>query len=89
MNDIKLNGLRSVLHRFEEDGYCVSGKHWKIARGAYDLYFEVSYDNTPVIDCVCNELTNLCLEKNIFKRVANVILQEYNTNPWEPMTIFQ
>ena len=87
MADIKLNGFRKLLHSFEEDGYCVSGKHWKIAKGGYDLYFEVYYDEIPVIDCVCNELINICLEESVFKKVAGIIMQEYNTNPWQPMSI--
>jgi len=87
MLNVKLNGLRKLLRSFEEDGYCVSGKHWKIAKGGYDLYFEIYYDEIPVVDCISNELENLCLDDSVFKKIAKIIIQEYDTNFWKPMSI--
>ena len=87
IQNISLRGLRSVLRKFDEDGKLVSGTHWKIARGGYDLYWQLYYDNIPIIDCVCNRIENNCIRDKDYKRIAQVILEEYDTDKWQPMSV--
>lgn len=48
--------LRKALDTFDRNGRYSSRGHWSIARGGYDLWFEIYYDNYPVVDCVAGEL---------------------------------
>lgn len=82
---VNLKGLRNVLQKFEEDGRVASGTHWKIAKGGYDLWWQLYYDNVPVVDCVCNEIENNCLPQEIFDKVFQVIKEEYDTNKFYPI----
>ena len=84
---INLKGLRQTLRKFDEDGFCVSGKHWKIAKGGYDLYWELYYDNVPVVDCVCNRLERIGIDIKAFNKICQIIIEEYDNNIFEPMII--
>lgn len=75
--NINMRGLKELLIKFDEDGKYVSGTHWSIARGGYDLYWQLYYDGIPVIDCVCNELENNCLDEHDYKRCCKVIKSIY------------
>lgn len=46
--NVNFNGLQYCAKQFEEDGMTATGGKWKIARGGYDLDFEVYFNNTPV-----------------------------------------
>lgn len=87
MININLRGLRQILRRFDENGYHVRATHWSVARGGYDLQWELYYDRIPVVDCVDNEIINIGLDKKDFSRVAKIILEEYDINSLRPMTV--
>ena len=75
---INVRGLREILKKFDEDGYHVQATHWSIGRGGYDLQWELYYDGIPVVDCVDDEISNLCLSEKDFKRIAKIIREEYS-----------
>ena len=85
--NVNLRGLREQLRNFDEDGHYVSGTNWSVSRGGYDLNWELSYNNIPVIDCVANTLINIGMDKKIFEKVCEIIIEEYDTNPYYPMQI--
>lgn len=74
---ISCRGLRKILRRFDADGHHVQGRHWSVAKGGYDLWWQLYYDDVPVADCVCGELYNDCLPEAVFKKIADIIIQEY------------
>ena len=53
---ISFAGLKSVLRKFETSGEYVCEGNWSIAKGGYDLYWEIYYQGVTVLQCVCNEL---------------------------------
>ena len=87
IDKINIRGLKEILRKFDEDGYHVQATHWSIGRGGYDLQWELYYDGIPVVDCIADEISNICLPDKVFNRIAKIILQEYNTNPYKPMFI--
>ena len=72
------NGIRQLLRMFDDDGYCVYGVRWKIARGGYDRWWEIYYDEIPVINCIDGTIENCCLEDAQFDRLKSIILEEYD-----------
>ncbi len=82
-----LKGLKNILNKFDKDGMYVCGTHWKIVNGGYDLYWQLYYDNIPVVSCILNELENDGLDKDTFKKVCAVILETYNVNTLNPIKV--
>lgn len=82
--DPNLSGLRQQLRKFDEDGHYVSGTHWSIARGGYDLWWQVSYDRLPIISCVAGHLDieTTTLSDAYIKKLHKLICAEY-----EPMKL--
>lgn len=77
---VDLRGLRSILRAYNKTNeWFIDRTSWSIAAGGYDLYWQLYYRGTPVIDCTCNCIKNNCLESKVFKKVAKIIMQEY---PW-------
>ena len=79
---IRINGLRTCLRCFEADGRNVSDKEWSIARGGYDLNWQLYHNAVPVIDCVAEigcggKIQNNCLDEKDFQKVAKIIKEEY------------
>lgn len=77
-----ISGLRNCLRRFECDGSCAASQRWRIVKGGYDLNWQLSYDGTPVVDCVSQigsggKMQNNCLDEKDFQKVAKVIKEEY------------
>ena len=74
----EIRGLRYCLRKYEENGkYATSGK-WSIATGGYDLYWQLCYEETPLIDNVCNELTiDNRYDYSNLNEVVSIILEEY------------
>ena len=85
--NINIKGLREQLRNFEEDGMYVAGVNWSVARGGYDLDWELCYKGEPVLNCICNELINIGMEQSVFKKICQIIIDEYDTNPYYPMRI--
>ena len=53
---ISFSGLRSALEKFEDNGdYAKCGK-WSIAKGGYDLWWEISYEGQTVLQCIAGKL---------------------------------
>ena len=85
---ISLAGLRNCLRKFNEGvKYAKSGR-WSIAKGGYDLAFQLYYKDSndqdiPVIDCIqgawdeTGQLENNCLADAEFAKIAKVIMDEY------------
>jgi len=90
LGKIKITGLRTVLRRFDENGMSATSGRWYIGKGGYDLAWELYYtpDNEtyryPIIDCIQSTwdfkgtLKNLMLTTTEFKKVAKVIMEEYD-----------
>lgn len=84
---ISTRGLRTLLEKFNEDGKRVEQTHWSIGRGGYDLWWELYYDGTPVVDCHASgkhkgfqelgELSNISLSDKDFERVRKIIISVY------------
>ena len=89
MEKVNLAGLKRVLEKFDEDGKCVRGTHWKIANGGYDLWWELYYDEQPVVRCCASgeytknywEIGNLSncgtVPDTEFKRICKAIMDVY------------
>ena len=73
----KLSGLKAILNRFNTNGEYASSGHWIIAKGGYDLDWQLYYDEKPVIDCVSGVLENDSLPPEDFETIANVIVSVY------------
>lgn len=74
----EIRGLRNCLRKYDEKGkYATSGK-WSIATGGYDLYWQLCYEEEPLIDNVCNELTvDNRYDYSNLNEVISIILEEY------------
>ena len=53
---INFRGLKSVLGKFHDSGKYAKGTHWSIANGGYDLWWELYYDDLPILQCIAGEL---------------------------------
>lgn len=53
---IYLSGLQVVLKRFEKTGNYEKCGHWSIAKGGYDLWWELYWNNYTVLQCIAGEL---------------------------------
>lgn len=73
-----LNGFRQILRKFDEDGRLAVATHWSMARGGYDRWWEIYYDNIPVINCIAGTIENCCLDDPMFERLKGIILEEYD-----------
>ena len=78
MTSIKLNGLRSLLKKFEvsKGKRTIKGKHWMIDVGANKAYWQLSYNYMPVLYCTKTTLSNHNLEKRDFFKVVDIIKEE-------------
>ena len=80
-NMISLIGLRKTLRLFDEnEKYARNGK-WSIARGGYDLYWELYYDNIPIVDCTEGFIKISISNENTIKlaeRIVKAIKEEYS-----------
>lgn len=76
--DISLRGLKAILKKFDENGRYAEGTHWSIANGGYDLWWELYYDNIPIVQCIDGELeisiSELAkgMEKRLIKSIKSV-----------------
>lgn len=78
-NDIpeKAN-LKKILDRYEHNGKFAKQGNWKIARGGYDLAFQLLYDDLALIDGIRSVWDdNTILELDVKTYGAN---NEYSTN---------
>lgn len=78
MDEINCAGLRQILRRYSENGRWVGATHWSMAHGGYDLWWELYYDNVPVIGCCAGDIENYCLDEKQFKKAKKIILEEYS-----------
>lgn len=92
IDNVKITGLRNVLRRFDEGAISATSGRWSIGKGGYDLFFELYYSPNkesrgyPVVDCIWGpwdkkgELEKICLSDEAFKKVAKVIMEEYDND---------
>ena len=74
-----LRGLRSILRAFDNTRELfIDRQSWSIAKGGYNLYWQLYYKGIPVIDCTCDGIENGCLDLKIFRKAAKIIMQEYS-----------
>ena len=71
-----VNSFRRMLDRFNENGKSAKSGDWSIAKGGYDLDFEVYHKGTPVIDCVNGEL-EILTNKEKYLPIAKTITNIY------------
>jgi len=80
--------LKKILDRYDSNGKFAKQGNWKIARGGYDLAFQLYYDNLALIDGIKGEWdtnTRLELDQDTYgandeynvKDLANYICQVY------------
>ena len=53
---INFRGLKSVLEKFDDNGKYAEGIHWSIANGGYDLWWELYYDDLPILQRIAGDL---------------------------------
>lgn len=71
----KYGDLRKAFQTYSNNGYVGRRGNWKVAQGGYDLWFEVYYDNMPVVDCIDGELENIVgLSVDEFDAICDVIM---------------
>lgn len=79
--DPNLISLKEVLSAFDEEGWegsCTVGD-WKIAKGGYDLWFELYYKDAAVARCVDGELSSkFGLDPSQKKELFDRILETYD-----------
>ena len=58
---INVKNLKTALTNFKGRNWKGSAKcnEWTVSNGGYDLWFEIYYNNTPVMQCIAGEL-NWC-----------------------------
>jgi hypothetical protein len=54
--EIDIRGLSTVLKKHQETGLCEQGRHWAVSRGGYDLNWQAYYNNSPMVECVNNDV---------------------------------
>lgn len=70
--------LRKCMQRFVNgDKNFYTDGLWKVAKGGYDLWFEVYYNNIPKIQCVNGELEVVNGEYFDKYKALQIIQQEY------------
>ena len=75
----EVGNLKKILDRFNSNGKSAKQGSWSIAKGGYDLDFQVSYKGEPIIDCVDGELhiNKKEYEGGSTKEVAKIISSAY------------
>lgn len=60
MENLKFSGLKNVLKAFDDHAWqgSFNRDNWRIANGANDLWFELYYKDTPVVQCIAGELSS-------------------------------
>lgn len=56
VNHVCFAGLKTALLKFEEDGKYAECGSWSIAKGGYDLWWEIYYNGYTVLQCIDGEL---------------------------------
>lgn len=59
---LMLNDLNGSC-RYYKDGL------WEVCKGAYDLWWEISYNKTPVIGCISGEVESYQKEFDVFAKM--------------------
>ena len=85
IDKITLRGLKAALERFDEDGIFAATKHWSIAKGGYDMWWQLYYNENgsfvvgiPIVECINGELQDCGqLSDTDFRRVTKVICSIY------------
>ena len=72
-------GLLPILREFDEQGWkgSFSQGSWKIANGGYDLWFEIYYNNSPVMTCIAGKLEVWGLEKEYLDILCKKVLNKW------------
>ncbi len=52
--NISLDGLRTALQRFDDDGQQGKCGDWEIHLGGYDRWWELCYGGVPVVSCTAS-----------------------------------
>lgn len=95
---ISFAGLRVALEKFEDRGDCANCGNWSIAKGGYDLWWEIYYKGYTALQCVDGELKGGFrplpefteeTEKELVKRVKSIYtdLQESNDEVGEEIEL--
>lgn len=60
-NKISVKNLKTALANFKGKNWKNSAKcsNWTVSKGGYDLWFEIYYNNIPVMQCIADKL-NWC-----------------------------
>ena len=53
---INFSGLRVALEKFENNGSYAKCNKWSIAKGGYDLWWEIYYEGYTVLQCIAGKL---------------------------------
>jgi len=75
MQIFKLGYLKQALITFDHNGRSGQRGSWSVVNGGYDLWFEISYNGMPIVDCVDGELERLTSDLSIedFDDICSVV----------------
>lgn len=76
-NKVSFRGLRTILRKFDENGRYAKAGAWEIGNGGYDLYWEISHDGIPIIDCVSGTIEVLDDTISNIDQILAIIKSEY------------
>lgn len=79
---VNMGGFKNMLRAYNEKGGSVKDGPWRICDGAYDLWFELYYNETPILGCTDNickwysnpETVGMTLED--YKKIEDAISSE-------------
>ena len=85
VDETNLSGFKQMFQKFMggADNCSYTNGNWKIATGAYDLWFEIYLNGTPIIGCVdgkCKWYKNpieVGLSKEDGPKIEAIITSEY------------
>ena len=73
------NGLTPCLTKFDEYGWVgsFSKNNWRVANGGYDLWFELYYNNIPIVDCVAGKLSAWGMPQEVLDEICRRIIKKF------------
>lgn len=79
---VNMGGFNNMLRTYNEKGGSVKNGPWRICDGAYDLWFELYYNETPILGCtdnICKWYSNpetVGMTLDDYKKIENAISSE-------------
>ena len=73
------NGLIPCFTMFDEHGWkgSFSKNNWRVANGGYDLWFELYYNDQPVVDCIAGKLSAWGMPQDVLDEICRRIIRKF------------